>query len=176
MSDTHNQGETICERTQWAGQDLMVTWREGPFRPPRHLTTQASGVCFTAQGEIVLVSSDGQGWALPGGHPEPEETLEEALRREIAEEACAQVEDARYLGAQQVDAPEGTRLPARYYQARFWARVSLLPFHPRFERRHRRLVDPGGFCPALGWDTQCICQALLQAALAVEAQARETDR
>jgi ADP-ribose pyrophosphatase YjhB (NUDIX family) len=63
---------------------------------------------------------------LPGGHPEGNETPQEALVREVWEEACAVVERAAYLGAQQVTDEHGKT----YYQTRFWARVKLESFTP----------------------------------------------
>lgn len=39
-----------------AGRPIRVTWRGAAFVPPRALVTQASGVCFTADGKVVLVT------------------------------------------------------------------------------------------------------------------------
>ena len=58
----------------------------------------ANAFCVTADGEVVLISSDGQRWGWPGGRPEPGESWEQTLRREIMEEACATVTRARLLG------------------------------------------------------------------------------
>ena len=38
---------------------------------------------------IVLVTWNGTDWSLPGGSMEPDESLEQTLAREVAEEACA---------------------------------------------------------------------------------------
>ena len=158
----------IRESTRWEGRSLTVTWQRAPFLPPRDLVTQVSGVCFTSDGQIVLVSSDGSNWSLPGGHLEPGETLEEALAREAWEEACARISHLTYLGTQEVVDLESPAPPYRYYQGRFWARVSLEPFEPRFETRHRRLVAPQSFVAMLNWDTAAIAQEILSAALDAE--------
>jgi 8-oxo-dGTP pyrophosphatase MutT (NUDIX family) len=62
------------------GRPITITWLSPPFMPPRELMTQAYGVCFTKEGQIILVSSGDQRWNLPGGHPEGDETLEQALK------------------------------------------------------------------------------------------------
>jgi ADP-ribose pyrophosphatase YjhB (NUDIX family) len=132
------------------------------------LTTQAYGICFVEDGRIVLVSSDGARWTLPGGYPEGEETLEEALAREVREEACAAVTTCSYIGCQRVDDPERADGATLYYQARFWARVGLDPFAPRFERTHRRLVAPAEFLDLLEWGRASTARIILQAGLALE--------
>jgi ADP-ribose pyrophosphatase YjhB (NUDIX family) len=69
-----------------------------PFQPPRAATTQALGPCFTANHRVVLVSSDGVAWTLPGVTLEPGETAAEALKREVRDEAGAEVRQSIYLG------------------------------------------------------------------------------
>ena len=151
----------IVESNTWAGRELTVTWDDAPMLPPHHQITQASGVCFTDTGKIVLVGSGNGRWSLPGGHPEPGETIEETLIREIREEACAVVERCAYLGSQRVDDPAET---VPYFQTRWWARVRLLPFEPRYETTERKLVDPHAFVATLDWNTTRIAQAILYAA------------
>jgi ADP-ribose pyrophosphatase YjhB (NUDIX family) len=125
------------------------------------LTTQALGICFTSDGQIVLVSSDGEHWTLPGGHPEPHETLEMALERELREEACARLVSCEYIGCQRVDDPDRHDGPALYYQARFWARVELYPFEAVAETIDRRLVAPENFLDNLAWGEAAAARILL---------------
>ena len=37
------------------------------WMPPAALITQALGLCFTSDGQVVMVTSDGQQWTFPGG-------------------------------------------------------------------------------------------------------------
>ena len=101
---------------------------------------------------------------LPGGHPDGDETFQETLVREVWEEACAIVENAVYLGAQKV-ADERGRV---YYQTRFWAKVRLEPFEPRFETSRRLLVKLDDFIDTLNWSTPRLTRAIFDAALNVE--------
>ena len=155
----------IVEAVTVNGEDYVVAWLPPPYRPPREWTVQASGICFTDDGKIVLVSGDGLGWALPGGHPEPNETSEEAFIREVQEEACATVMDYSYIGCQRVQIRDAANAMRLHYSARFWAKIALLEFDPKFEIRERKLVSPSEFIPTLNWQTTKCAQAILEAGL-----------
>lgn len=157
--------------TEWDGRRLTVAWMPPPFRPPREQTIQASGLCFTDDRMVVLVSTDGATWTLPGGTREAGETAAEALQREVREEACAQVRRFVYLGCQRVDDPDNPAGPVRYYQTRFWARVTLEPFAPAFETIARKLVAPEEVRATLSWGTVPIVAVLLARALEAERRA-----
>jgi ADP-ribose pyrophosphatase YjhB (NUDIX family) len=153
--------DATSERVVWDGRVTTVSWLAPPFRPERRLTTQALGICFTTDGQIVLVSSDGENWSLPGGHPEPGETLEMALERELREETCARLVSCEYVGCQRVDDPDRRDGPALYYQARFWARVELYPFEASGDTIARRLVTPATFLDTLAWGEAAAARILL---------------
>jgi len=159
----------ITEAASWKGHPFTLTWRPDFIPSPGDIITQASGVYFTAKGEMVLVEDRRTGERmLPGGHPEAGEALQETLAREVWEEACAVVEKAVYIGAQQVNDERGET----YYQTRFWARVRLEPFTPRFETSARLLVKPEAFLGTLNWSTRRLAEAMLGAALEVERKHR----
>ncbi|MEN6478687.1 MAG: NUDIX hydrolase [Anaerolineales bacterium] len=144
----------------YAGQRVRATWCPAPWRPPLSLVSQCSGLCYTADGQMVLVSKDGCVWALPGGHLEADETLEQALRREVREEVCATITDLAYLGCQQIE-EAGAHA---YYQARFWARLALDPFAPAYEIAARRVLAPEDVPAMLGWHSSILTHLLMLAA------------
>ena len=87
-----------------------------------------------------MISPDGKRWDLLAGGPEPGESWEQTLRREMDEEACATVVRARLLGftrGQCVTGPERGRVLVRSV----WrADVELRPWEARFEIADRRVV------------------------------------
>ena len=79
------------------GGDWLISWHP-PTETPAGKAHGANAFCVTADNGIVLISQDGERWGWPGGRPENEESWEQTLRREILEETCAFVRDARLLG------------------------------------------------------------------------------
>jgi NADH pyrophosphatase NudC (nudix superfamily) len=146
------------------GERYRVAWFDPPFLPPLDDTTQALGICFTAERRIVLVTWNDEQWSLPGGTVERGETLERTLGREVREEACARVLDSRYIGCQRVEEGNGDSS----YPTRFWARVELDPFTPEHEMTARRLVSPKDFRAALFWGAETTAGLILERGLAIE--------
>lgn len=64
---------------------------------PTHLVSVAALVT-NDKGKILLVNSPWRGWEYPGGLIEPGETFQEALHREIREEAGVEVEITGFVG------------------------------------------------------------------------------
>jgi 8-oxo-dGTP pyrophosphatase MutT (NUDIX family) len=59
----------------------------------------ARGILFDKFGRVALVFENTYNhYKLPGGRPEPNETLEETLRRELLEETGANIKIKKYLG------------------------------------------------------------------------------
>ncbi len=132
------------------GRDLEVSsnggdWRVGwypPPDPPSGTPHGAAAVCVSGN-RVVLVSSDGQRWGLPGGRPEPHEQWVDTLRREVAEEACAQVTGATLLGFTRGECLSGPEQGLILVRSMWRAEVRLHRWAPRFEIAHRRLVPAG---------------------------------
>lgn len=154
-----------------SGRSVAIRWLDPPFRPEPPDCNQAYAICFTDAGEIVLVlmsEADAPYWNLVGGGVEGDETLEEALLREVAEEACAEVIKCAYIGCQRIDDPNHPDGPRRYYQARFWARVNLEDWDPQFETVERRLVRPSEFRALLAWGGAPTAEWILREGLRID--------
>jgi ADP-ribose pyrophosphatase YjhB (NUDIX family) len=131
------------------------------------MVSQAYGMCFTEEGLIVLVvwgPANDLYWTLPGGTVEDGDTVRETLVREVCEESCGRVLRSRYLGCQEVIGEH----PRPHFQARFWARVALDLWDPRFEIAERRLVPPEAFLATLSWGDAPTAPELLRLALAAD--------
>ena len=63
------------------GDDWRRAWYPPASAPPGQ-PHGANALCVTADGEVVLISSDGQRWGWPGGRPEPGESWKQTLERE----------------------------------------------------------------------------------------------
>ncbi|WP_424949567.1 NUDIX hydrolase [Deinococcus sp.] len=151
----------ISSRVVWQGEEVVHAWESGTALPAGLPIRQVSGVCWTDEGQVVLVSEDGLAWNLPGGHPEGNETPQQTLAREVLEEACAEVLTCHLLGWQRVQDPR--ELP--YLQLRYVARIRLLDFRPEYETLHRRMVLPQEFLNVLSWGHSPIAAELLRVAL-----------
>lgn len=158
----------IQDKIKWKGRERIISWESA--LPPPELITQVSGICFTNDGLIVLIAEDDGVWKLPGGKPDPYETLEQTFIRETWEEACAIVEECVFIGAQRIDDPNHPQGLTPRYQVRFWARVRLEPFDPQFETLYRVEIKPELMIPTLNWDAKRVLQAIIESAVEEEAR------
>jgi len=121
------------------GGDWSIAWHPPPAVPPG-TAHGANAFCLTADRGVILISGDGERWGWPGGRPEGDESWEETLRREVLEEACAVVRDARLLGFCRGVCLTGSEQHRALVRSVWLATVELLPWEPRFEVRYRRVV------------------------------------
>jgi ADP-ribose pyrophosphatase YjhB (NUDIX family) len=131
-----------------AGGQWRATWHP-PTAAPEGQRHGACGVCIAEGGQVVLISADGLRWDLPAGRTEGAESWEETLRREMREEACATVVQARLLGFAQSRCLSGPQAGLVLVRSFWRAEVALDPWQPQFEIAHRRLVEPGALAPLL---------------------------
>jgi ADP-ribose pyrophosphatase YjhB (NUDIX family) len=136
-------GRIACDLEEVAvpanGGDWRMAWHPPGDAPPGQ-PHGANAFCVTADGKVILVSTDGSRWGWPGGRPEPGESWEETLRREMLEEACATVTDARLLGFVQSRCLAGHQKGLILVRSIWRAQVRLLPWQPEYEIPFRRVV------------------------------------
>lgn len=134
------------------GQQWLVSWHPPPA-PPDGIPHGAEGVCVTAAGDIVLVSPDGTIWDLPAGRPEPGESWEQTLAREMDEEACATILAARLLGFTRGERTAGPERGRVLVRSVWQADVQPRPWEARFEIVDRRVDAPAAVEDALSLDS-----------------------
>jgi 8-oxo-dGTP pyrophosphatase MutT (NUDIX family) len=124
------------------GGDWRMAWHPAGDAPPGR-PHGANAFCVTADGGVVLISTDGSRWGWPGGRPERDESWQETLRREMLEEACALVTGARLLGFVQSSCLSGPEQGLVLVRSIWRAEVRLLPWQPQHEIPFRRVVPTG---------------------------------
>src|SRR4051794_27667842 len=122
------------------GGDWLVAWHS-PLTVPVGTAHGANAFCVAADDSgVVLISDDGIRWGWPGGRPEGDESWEETLRREVLEETCAVVGGARLLGFCRAACLGGPEAGLVLVRSIWRAKVELMPWEPRFEIAHRRVI------------------------------------
>ncbi|HET8911636.1 MAG TPA: NUDIX domain-containing protein [Ktedonobacteraceae bacterium] len=115
--------------------------------PPRELIATALVLAFDGD-RLLQTHLVARGWDIVGGHIEPGESPEEAVRREAYEEASARLGDLHLLGYQRLRllGPRPDEYRYSYpdsYQAFYWAQIEALDeFTPTEEARERALFGP----------------------------------
>ncbi|MGM0898053.1 MAG: NUDIX hydrolase [Bacillota bacterium] len=131
----------------WDGQIVCLTWQPHKLIESRDVVTSVHGYCFL-DGKLVLVQVKGRGFNVPGGHVEDGEGPEQALRREVYEEAYIAGE-LTYIGAIKVDHTENEKFleskkyPKVGYQLFYRLDVTeCFPFLRQNETLTRIWVEP----------------------------------
>ena len=116
------------------GENLKIRWCEG-FVLGDEEYRQSSGYIFNDKNELLIVKVNGR-WTVPGGHPEEGEAPLDTMKREVMEEACVNIKDAKYLGA--VEVHDNGEI---YYQMRYFAYADeVLEFNTAWESEERMFV------------------------------------
>lgn len=159
-------GETSIE-TIWFSKDTIdIDNLDHPF-------TQVYGFCFTDDFQVLLISEKENEWKVPGGTPEGNETAEQALKRELIEEADVLVERPIFLGARLVDHLGGFRPNtqlSRHYQLRYICKIKeLLPQTPDPDNGKvypRKLVPLEALTREMNWgeEWEIVCSEAIELA------------
>jgi len=109
---------------------------------------------FNEEGKILIINTVGN-WQLPGGKPESEESWEEALIREVAEEADVEIKNIIPVGYQIVsEIKEGSTLP-QFIQLRYLATIEKLneptPDPATGKIPERKFINPSDFSKYCPW-------------------------
>ena len=122
------------------GGDWVATWHPGSDPVPDGINHGSGGICVSFDGQLVLVSRDGESWELPAGRPESDEDWRATLDREMWEEACVKVNQARLLGFVRGRCMSGHEKGLVLVRAMWRADVTVSPWNPEYEIPHRALI------------------------------------
>ncbi len=87
------------EEIIWAGQKYLMEWLEDTNFEDLENVSQAYGFIFDSGGKLCVVDCNKGYWCLPGGHPEEcDKTFEDALIREVDEEADLDIKNIKRVG------------------------------------------------------------------------------
>jgi len=134
------------------GREIFLEWVEADSIPDGITVSQVTGCCIDPAGRILVVKNK-RGWGFPGGHPEPGEKPEEALRREVAEEANVKLKDPKLIGYMKVRDPQNRSVEGTHYiQLKYLAEIEEVgDFKKEFEVLERDFVDMESLSQYISW-------------------------
>lgn len=123
MDENADMERVLTDETKTFGElEVRLQFVVSTTLPPGPNCTTGMGLIF--DGAALLLVKNKYGWGPPGGHIEPGETQEAAMRREVQEEARVTVDAARLFGFQKIrvlndPVPETYRYPVPSFQCFF---------------------------------------------------------
>lgn len=102
-----NNTQIVLSRGDW-GQNINWEFIVSSQKPDRKLCTAVC--CVTVFNSKLLLVRNKRGWEIPAGHIE-DETLEQAVAREVQEETGALITDPRFFGYKRLTATEPVARP-----------------------------------------------------------------
>lgn len=142
---------TYVEEIDWKGTQYVLEFFKIHDFSKIAPKTQAAGICFTDDDNVVLYKNIEGYFGLPGGTIEEDETPEQALRREVMEEATCKILTFGPIGYFRTFKKEDPSYVS--YQLRYWAKVELLEEtpDPAGKSTGRVVISFGGAASKLGW-------------------------
>ena len=124
--------------------DASGTWKVSLHPPddrPEGAPHGSEAICMVDDESTVLVRNTAGRLNTPGGHPEPGESSEETMIREVREEAGAEVTSWQLIAFARSECLEGERKEHVMVRDMYVARVQLLPWQqPPTEIVERTIV------------------------------------
>ena len=109
MDREHHQPDSF-PLVWWNG--ALVTFRTAEQLDSWPETAEITLLFGVFENRLLLVDVDQRGWSVPGGHIDPGETEEQALIREVKEEAGATVQNLQPFGIYEFRKDEETPVHA----------------------------------------------------------------
>jgi 8-oxo-dGTP diphosphatase len=147
----------------WRRLPMAVRCRAAKIGQTRFTVTVAA-MLFDDQGRILLlehVFRADRGWGVPGGFVCRGEQAEEALRRELREEASIEIEDVRFMFTR-------TLRKLKQVELYFRARVIGIPTPSSFEIKRAQWFPLTALPPELSQDQR----KLIERAMALDENSR----
>lgn len=124
--------------------DASGTWKVSLHAPgdrPEGAPHGSEAICMVDDAQTVIVKNTSGRLNTPGGHPEPGESSEQTMIREVGEEAVANVTVWQLIAYARSECLAGERVGHVMVRDMYIARVELLPWvQPNFEIVERLVV------------------------------------